>query len=64
MNIAPPPAINPASLELEKPTHRRDQVIPAGYKRVYHGHQPHQGSREMQRRAKQLAKASEPKGQS
>lgn len=54
--IPPPPAVNPAALELEKPapTHRRDQKVPAGFKRVYAPNQPHQGAKEQARRRKQM----------
>lgn len=37
----------------ERPPHRRDQPVPAGYKRVYHGHTAHQGSKETSRRLRQ-----------
>lgn len=35
---------------------RRDAKVPAGYKKVYQPNVPHQGAKEMARRAKQLAK--------
>lgn len=38
------------------PLDRRDAKVPAGYKKVYQPNVPHQGAKEMARRAKQLAK--------
>lgn len=46
-----------AGMEPTPPMHpieRRRQPAPPGYKKVFHGHQPHQGSREMARRRKQM----------
>jgi hypothetical protein len=36
----------------------RRAPVPAGYKRVYHGHTPHQGSKETLRRQRQQDKAA------
>lgn len=50
-----------AGMEPTPPMHpieRRRQPAPPGYKKVFHGHQPHQGSKECLRRMKQMAKAS------
>lgn len=38
------------------PLDKRDAKVPAGYKRVYKPNVPHQGAKEMARRARQMAK--------
>jgi hypothetical protein len=41
------------------PADKRDAKVPVGMKKVYHQGQPHQGKKEMARRAKQLEKLKE-----
>lgn len=40
------------------PIEARRVPVPAGYKRVYHGHIPHQGAKETARRQRQQRKAA------
>lgn len=45
---------SPEPPKLTHPIEARRQPAPAGYKKVFHGHKPHQGSKECARRRRQM----------